>query len=235
VLRDWPRVGCPTGSVNGFDIVDVDTKNGAKGADWFWANFESLPKTRMQVTESGGYHIFWRHHEGLRGSVNRIAPGVDVRADGGYVIDWSREGLPVANADKLEPWPEWLLAAALGFEHHLEVVNVGGGVGPGLAAWRPSATWDGVDPEHRIRSIFVALANKRPGTGRNQALYNYACVYREIMAEGRAELTREEAVRLLMYAAGSNGSIKKRGREQCMATILSGFGMVERKLGGANE
>jgi hypothetical protein len=97
--------------------------------------------------------------------------------------------------------------------------------------WRPSKTWDGVDPGDRIRSIFVALANRRAGTGRNQALYNYACVYREIMAEGRADLTREEAVRLLMYAAGSNGSIKKRGREQCMATILSGFGMVERKLG----
>jgi hypothetical protein len=169
----------------------------------------------MQVTESGGYHIFFRHHEGLRGSVNRIAPGVDVRADGNYVIHWCREGLPVANADKLEPWPEWLLAAALGLakdkEHHRGLVHVGSGLATstvGSVGWRPSATW-----------------------GRNQALYNYACVYREIMAEGRAELTREEAVRLLMYAAGSKGSIKKRGREQCMATIFSGFGMVERKLG----
>jgi hypothetical protein len=242
VPKDWPRVGVPTGAVNGIDVVDVDTKNGAKGADWFWANFEALPKTRMQVTESGGWHIFWRHHDGLRGSVNRIAPGVDVRADAGYVIDWSREGLPVANTDKLADWPEWLLAAALGLaldkEHHREVSSIGhvGSIGHvATGKWRPSKTWDGVDPGHRIRSIFVALANKRPGTGRNQALYNYSCVYREIMAEGRAELTREEAVRLLMYAAGSNGSIKKHGRDRCMATVLSGFGMVERKLGGANE
>jgi hypothetical protein len=78
VPKDWPRVGVPTGAVNGIDIVDVDTKNGAKGADWFWANFEGLPKTRMQVTESGGYHIFWRHHEGLRGSVNRIVSSTTV-------------------------------------------------------------------------------------------------------------------------------------------------------------
>jgi hypothetical protein len=235
VPKDWPRVGVPTGADNGVDIVDVDTKNGAKGADWFWANFESLPKTRMQVTESSGYHVFFRHAEGMRCSTSRIAPGVDVRADGGYVIDWCREGLPVANAGLLADWPEWLLAAALGLakdkEHHLEVAPIGHVAPSAHGLWRPSATWDGVDPEHRIRSIFVALANKRPGTGRNQALYNYACVYREIMAEGRAELTRDEAVRLLMYAAGSNGSIKKRGREQCMATILSGFGMVERKLG----
>jgi hypothetical protein len=114
IPKEWPRVGVPTGAVNGIDIVDVDTKKGAKGADWFWRHFEGLPKTRMQVTESGGYHVFFKHAEGLRCSSSRIAEGVDVRADGGYVIDWSREGLPVANAGLLVDWPEDLLAAALG-------------------------------------------------------------------------------------------------------------------------
>jgi hypothetical protein len=190
----------------------------------------------MQVTESGGYHVFFRHAEGLRGSVNRIAPGVDVRADGGYVIWWAREGLPVANAHKLEPWPEWLLAAALGLakdkEDHRDLVHVGSVVATSNdAVWRPSTTWDGVDPERRIMGVFHKLAGKRPGQRRNEALHYYACVYREIMAEGHSGLTREEAIRLLMYAAGSNGSIKKRGRDQCLATILSGFAMVERKLG----
>jgi hypothetical protein len=218
-------------------------KEGAKGAEWFWAKFEALPKTRMVVTESGGYHIFFVHAAGLRGSVGRIAPGIDVRADGNYVVDWSREGLPVANADKLAPWPEGLLASALGSgwedkEHHIKPLAhvhgmASGAHGPGQ--WRPSTTWDGVDPENRIQNIFVALANKRHGDGRNAALYRYACVYWEIMAEGRSKLTPERAVKLLMYAAGSNGSIKKHGRDRCMATILSGFRMVDRKLGGANE
>jgi hypothetical protein len=113
VPPDWKRIGVPTGSANGIDVVDVDVKHGARGADWFWRHFEGLPKTRMQVTESGGYHILFRHHEGLRGSTSRIADGVDVRADGNYVIWWAREGLPVANADLLAEWPEWLLAAAL--------------------------------------------------------------------------------------------------------------------------
>jgi hypothetical protein len=78
--------------------------------------------------------------------------------------------------------------------------------------------------------VFHKLAGKRPGQRRNEALHYYACVMREIMAEGRSKLTPDRAIRLLMIAAGSNGSIKKRGREQCMATILSGFAMVERKL-----
>jgi hypothetical protein len=114
VPTDWPRVGVPTGAVNGIDILDVDVKHGAKGAEWFWQHFERLPKTRMHVTESGGYHILFRHHEGLRGSVGRIADGVDVRADGNYVIWWPATGLPVANGDLLADWPGDLLAAALG-------------------------------------------------------------------------------------------------------------------------
>jgi hypothetical protein len=114
IPKEWERVAVPTGAINGIDIVDVDVKHGAKGADWFWANWEGLPRTRIVVTESGGWHIFFRHHEGLKGSVQRIALGVDVRADGNYVVDWGREGLPVANGDVFAPWPEWLLAAALG-------------------------------------------------------------------------------------------------------------------------
>jgi hypothetical protein len=99
--------------VNGFDVIDVDVKNGAKGADWFWQQVWRLPKTRMHVTESGGYHVLLRHHEGLRGSVGRIAPGVDVRADAGYVVWWPAVGLPVANAGLLAEWPDWLLGLAV--------------------------------------------------------------------------------------------------------------------------
>jgi hypothetical protein len=33
-------------------------------------------------------HFFFQHAPGLRCSRGLIAPGVDVRADGGYVIWW---------------------------------------------------------------------------------------------------------------------------------------------------
>jgi hypothetical protein len=52
-------------------------------------------------------------------STSRVASGVDVKADGGYVIDWSREGLPVANAGLLAEWPEWLLASAVSQREHV--------------------------------------------------------------------------------------------------------------------
>ena len=57
--------------------------------------------------------MLFRSAPGLRSSASRIAAGVDVRADGGYVIWWPREGLAVDDAPLCE-WPEWLLKEARG-------------------------------------------------------------------------------------------------------------------------
>jgi Bifunctional DNA primase/polymerase, N-terminal len=81
---NWPLVGVPTGSVTGFDCLDIDLE----GLSWLSSVKDRLAPTRVHVTRSGGRHLFWRHAEGLRCSAGRIAKGVDVRADGGYVIWW---------------------------------------------------------------------------------------------------------------------------------------------------
>jgi hypothetical protein len=39
---------------------------------------------------------------------------VDVRADGGYVVWWPREGLRVVSDAPIADWPEWLLGLARG-------------------------------------------------------------------------------------------------------------------------
>jgi Bifunctional DNA primase/polymerase, N-terminal len=101
-------VGAPTGERNGFDVLDVDPR----GVGWFDANFDALPATHAQETPRG-LHLYFRHAPGLRCSASRIAPGVDVRAEGGYVILWRREGLPFEEHPLCE-WPEWLLKEAKG-------------------------------------------------------------------------------------------------------------------------
>jgi hypothetical protein len=87
--RGWPLVGIPTGERTSLDVLDIDVERNA------WFNDVPLPATRHQWTRSGGLHLFFRHSPGLRCSSGRVTAGVDVRADGGYVIDWHREGLPV--------------------------------------------------------------------------------------------------------------------------------------------
>jgi hypothetical protein len=106
----WPRsplVGVPTGRRNDFDVLDID---GRPGREWLARN--AIPPTRVHYTQRG-CHLLFAHAPGLRCSTGRVADGVDVRAEGGYVIYWPREGLPIEDHEIAE-WPEWLLQEAKG-------------------------------------------------------------------------------------------------------------------------
>jgi Bifunctional DNA primase/polymerase, N-terminal len=111
----WPRaplVGVPTGKRNGFDVLDID---GDAGRAWYDLNFDAIPRTRAHSTRRG-LHLLFVHSPGLRCSTgskkNGIAPGIDVRSDGGFAIYWPRQGLPIEDAP-LSEWPDWLLQEAM--------------------------------------------------------------------------------------------------------------------------
>jgi hypothetical protein len=103
----WPLVGVPTGAANGFDVLDIDPE----AVGWFDQNFDALPTTEAHSTPRG-LHLLFRHAPDLRSRAG-IAPGVDVRADGGYCIWWPREGHPIER-HPLTEWPDWLLELARG-------------------------------------------------------------------------------------------------------------------------
>jgi hypothetical protein len=108
----WKRfpgslIGVRTGAISGLDVLDIDTK--PPGRAWWTEHRARLPKTRAHRTKSGGLHLLFRHAPGLRNSASRIAGGVDVRADGGYLVWWPVAGLPVLCDAPPTPWPDWLL------------------------------------------------------------------------------------------------------------------------------
>lgn len=115
VIRDlwrrWPGdlIGIATGAMSDLAVLDIDAKH-AEARDWWQANRDRLPTTRTIRTRSGGLHLWFKHAPGLRCSAGVIAQGVDVRADGGYVIAWHAAGLPVLRDVPLAPWPAWLFA-----------------------------------------------------------------------------------------------------------------------------
>src|SRR5262249_50298946 len=102
-------VGVPTGDISGFDALDLDTKHDA-AKKWWRDNRHRLPPTRVHRTRAGGLHLLFKHDGLIHGTAGKIAPGVDTRGNGGYIVWWPASGLPVLSEAPLPSWPDWLLA-----------------------------------------------------------------------------------------------------------------------------
>jgi hypothetical protein len=114
--REWPhaQIGRPTGS--GIVVLDVDNKNGADGSGSLHElekQHGELPEGPIVITPTGGYHYYLRA-DNLKNSAGKLSPGLDIRADGGYVIappspgyEWECDPAeyPIPDA------PRWLVEA----------------------------------------------------------------------------------------------------------------------------
>lgn len=84
----WPdaNIGVATGPVSGIVVLDVDPRHG--GDRSMRDLFPDEPITIVQRTGSGGLHYFFRYPPGatIRNSAGRLAPGLDIRGEGGYVV-----------------------------------------------------------------------------------------------------------------------------------------------------
>lgn len=105
--RGAKMVGVPTGEATGFDVLDVDYRNG--GGSWEADNQHRLPETRVHKTLHGGRHYVFRHAAGVHNTASKLAPGIDVRGTGGYVIMPPSGGYTVESDAEPTAWPDWLL------------------------------------------------------------------------------------------------------------------------------
>ncbi len=121
----WPQasIGIATGAASGLYVLDVDPQHG--GGDSL-ADLERehgpLPDSPEVLTGGGGRHVVFAHPGGHLPSAVGIAPGLDIRADGGYIIaapslhesgrryGWDAALNPTTTA--LAAPPTWLLALA---------------------------------------------------------------------------------------------------------------------------
>lgn len=94
-IRTWwtstplAMIGIPTGWVSGLLVLDIDKKKGKDGFATLKAAGYDIPDDAPRVrTPSGGMHVYFRMPPDIdiRSAPHKVGPGVDVRANGGYVI-----------------------------------------------------------------------------------------------------------------------------------------------------
>ena len=97
-------IGMPTGKISGLSVIDIDVRDGKAGKDWVKKNADVLGITRIARTQSGGWHYYYKHAEGIRNRAG-ISGCVDIRGDGGYVIHPNSDGYSWVNDEDYTLFP----------------------------------------------------------------------------------------------------------------------------------
>lgn len=118
--QPYANIGLVTGAKSGVVVLDIDPRHGGDiGLETLEHQYGKLPHTLESLTGGGGRHLIFKHPgTPVKNKVN-LAPGVDVRGDGGLIVlpysvhasgqryEWELSSLP--NQVKPAPMPEWLL------------------------------------------------------------------------------------------------------------------------------
>ena len=122
--RRWPdaNIGVATGATSGIVVLDVDGKKGETSLIDLARGGFHLPDTYTVRSGGGGQHHYFLCPEGtvVRNSQSKIAPGLDIRGQGGCVVAppslHRSGGRYEINEPAIPPvpCPEWLLRLALG-------------------------------------------------------------------------------------------------------------------------
>ena len=205
----------PTGPVTGLVVIDRDRKNGVDGiaaCAELEVELGPLPVTLQQRTGSGGDQLFYLYPDDaeISCSAGKIAPGVDIRGAGGYVVmppsrnesgvyEWLKHLPPV-------PLPQaWIgrLAKKPRPEHYMACPTI-------------SATLSTAYGRAALETECRVVASEPHGS-RNNRLNAAAFAIGQLVAGG--ELVQAEALTALKQAAVACGL----GDQEAARTIGSGF------------
>src|SRR2546425_22943 len=128
--RGWFRtrpdagIGVVTGAISSLVVIDLDLRHGGDvGLEDLERQHARLPITVECRTGGGGRHLYFAHPGGLIRNKVGLAPGVDLRGDGGYVVAppsvhssgvryaWVEGHGPESMA--IAPLPDWVLRRAV--------------------------------------------------------------------------------------------------------------------------
>jgi hypothetical protein len=111
------NIAIATGKASGIFVVDIDNEDAEAEISKLEAVHGALPSTVEQITLRGRHLLFrWPGSE-IRNSASKIAHGVDVRGEGGYIVcapsmhpSGKRYAWSVDSATCFANAPEWLVS-----------------------------------------------------------------------------------------------------------------------------
>jgi hypothetical protein len=180
-IRDWfctwpdANLGIVTGAISALVVVDVDPKHGGDASlKRMEQEYGPVPRTIEVATGGGGRHIYFAHPGGLIHNKVGLAPGMDLRGDGGCVVappSLHKSGRHYAWIGSHEPetttlasMPAWLLTEArtgagrlghpLSYWRHLVREGVlEGERNSTIASLSGHLLWHGVDPDVAVELL----------------------------------------------------------------------------------
>src|SRR5437764_7398691 len=163
----WPtaNVAIRTGEPSGLVVVDVDRRAGGDRTLAALVELHGVLPATLAVCTGDGLHLYFAHPGQLvrNDSGRRVGPGVDVRADGGYVLappSLHHSGRRYETVDRSMPvasMPPWLRQLVLPAppvrtgDRRLQVVRDG-------SAWARAAL------DNEVASVCHAVAGERNAT-----------------------------------------------------------------------
>jgi hypothetical protein len=227
VTRYWPgprhNIGIPPGR-SGLVVVDLDPPDGSARLE---ALGREVPATlTVSTARPGGLHLYFAVPEGkvIRNSAGKIAPHVDVRGSGGYVIGPGS----VVGGRAYRITRDCPPATLPGWLADLAAPPAPPSLPRPVAPLRPA---DGYAAA-AVRAEMRILATAPSGT-RNHELNRSAFSLGQLVAAGL--LDEDQVAAALLRAAERNGLLADDGIRQCQATIRSGLraGMANPRQGVA--
>ncbi len=212
---DKGNVGMRTGDASGVVVIDVDP-----GGDISALN---LPGTVTALTgRAGAYHLYYRCDEPLGNSSGKLAPNVDVRADGGQVVFpgsvHSETGEVYRWADGHEPWNAEIAALPASILERLRATER-----PNRQQGPPTTPSDEISAKamryaHTAMKLELHAVCMAGHGSRNETLNKAAFSLGTLIGGGY--LDRAEVEQALIAAAKSCGL----EADEAAATIRSGIG-----------
>ena len=203
-----------TGLVSGAWVFDVDDPDSLKALE---DRYGPLPVTR-QSKSSRGVHVWFKTPDvPICSSNGRVAPGLDVKAENGYVV------VPASihptgcayrwlNDEPLAEPPPWLVALARKPPPPQPPP-------PSPNAPRAISYGSGAYGAAALKSEIDTLA-ATPKGGRNDQLNRASFSLHQLVAGG--ELHAGDVESVLIEGATANGLLAEDGLRQCLTTIRSG-------------